>query len=165
MPGHDQSRTASNISNAVSTTTTDAEPAPKLENSNGVGQENGRGNNIAKRKVNRNSSNGGNDGNIPKKGNTNSNSGGGQQQRQWRRNLTTGQFIDPQKIKYFNNDNYCWTHGGKIANDHTSRTCKKHHPSGMHNANATKQNIMGRNPKGNHMIKPSNVGQPEAASR
>ena len=31
VPGYDQSCTASNISNAVSNTTTDAEPAPKLE--------------------------------------------------------------------------------------------------------------------------------------
>ena len=31
VPGYDQSCTTSNISNSVSTTTTDAEPAPKLE--------------------------------------------------------------------------------------------------------------------------------------
>ena len=31
MPGYDKSRTPTNISNAVLNTTTDAEPAPKLE--------------------------------------------------------------------------------------------------------------------------------------
>ena len=50
MPVHDQSHTARNISNAIPTTTTDAEPVPKMENSNGGGQENGRGNNRSKRK-------------------------------------------------------------------------------------------------------------------
>ena len=31
VPGYDKSRTSTNISNAVSNTTADAEPAPKLE--------------------------------------------------------------------------------------------------------------------------------------
>ena len=31
VPGYDQSHTSTNISNSVSNTTTDAEPAPKLE--------------------------------------------------------------------------------------------------------------------------------------
>ena len=64
----------------------------------------------------------------------------------------------PQKIKAFNKDHYCWTHSGNIANDHTSRTCSKQHTSGMHNANATRQNMMGGNHKENHMIKPRDVG-------
>ena len=109
------------------------------KNINGGGQENGRGNNRAKRKGNHNGGNGGNDGNSWNPGNANSNTGGGQQQRPWRRHLTTGQFIDPKNIKAFNNDNYCWTHGGNIANDHTSQTCKKQRPSGMHNANSTRK--------------------------
>ena len=135
------------------------------KDSNGGGQENGRGNNRAKRKVNCDGGNGGNDGKSWNIGNANSNSGGVQQQRPWRRHLTTGQFIDPKNIKSFNNDNYCWTHRGNIANNHTSQTCNKQHPSGMHNANATRQNMMGRNTKGNHMIKPKGVGQPEAPPR
>ena len=94
MPVHDQSRTASNISNAISTTTTDAEPAPELENSNVGRQENGRGNNRAKRKGNRNGGNRRNDGNSWSPGNTYRNSGGGQQQRPWRRYLATGQLTD-----------------------------------------------------------------------
>ena len=77
------------------------------KNSNGIGQENGRGNNRAKSKGNRNGGNRGNDGNSWNPGNTNSNSGGGQQQRPARRHLATGKFIDPKNIKAFNNDNYC----------------------------------------------------------
>ena len=117
------------------------------KNNNGGGQENGRGKNRSKRKINRNGGNGGNDGHSWDPVNTNSNSGRGQQQRPWRRHLTTGHFIDAKNIKAFNNDNNCWTHGGKIANNHTSRTCNKQHPSGMYNANTTRQNMMGGNPK------------------
>ena len=135
------------------------------KNNNGGGQKNGRGSYRGKRKVNRNGGNVGSDGNSWNPGNANSNSGGEQQQRQCRRHLTTRPFIDPKNIKDFKNANYCWTHGGNIANDHTSRTCSRQHPSGMHNANATRQNMMGGNPKGNHMIKPRDVGQPETPPR
>ena len=135
------------------------------KNNNGGGQENGRGNNRAKRKGNRNSGNRGNDGNSWNPGNANSKSGGGQQQQPWRHHLTTGKFIDPKNIKAFKNDKYCWTHGVSTANDHTNRTCNIQHASGMHNANATRQNMMGGNPKGNHMIKLRDAGQPEAPPR
>ena len=137
----------------------------KWENNNRGGQGNGLSSYRGKRKGNRNGGNGVNNENSWNLGNTNSNSGRGQQQRPWRLHLTTGQFIDPKKIKAFKNDSYCWKHGGNIANDRTSRICSIHHPSGMHNANATRQNMMGGNRKGNHMIKPRDVGQPEAPPR
>lgn len=44
-----------------------------------------------------------------------------------------------------NNQNYCWTHGGDIAANHTSATC--HRPAQNHNPMATRQNTMGGNPK------------------
>ena len=107
------------------------------KNNNRGGKDNGRGSYRGKRKGNRNGGNGGNDGNSWNPGNANNNSGGGQQHQPWRRHLTTGKFIDPKNINAFNNDKYCWTNGGNIANDHTSQTCSRQHPSGMHNANAT----------------------------
>ena len=60
-----------------------------------------------------------------------------------------------------NNDNYCWTHGHNVADDHTSATCNRPHPSGMHQRGATKYNTMGGNPKGEDMVKPCDVGLPE----
>ena len=132
------------------------------KNNDWGGQGNVRSSYRGKRKGNRNGGNGGNYGNSWNPGNSIRNYGGEQKQRPWRRYLNTGPFIDAKDIKDFNNDNYCWTHGGNIANDHTSRTCSKQHPSGMHNFNATQQNMMGGNPKGKHMIKPRDVGQPEA---
>ena len=128
----------------------------------GGGQGNGRGNYRGKRENNHNSGNGGNDGKIWNPGNTNNNSGGGQEQKPRRRHLTTRQTIDTKSIKAFNHDNYFWTHGGNNANDHTSRRCSKQLSSGMHNVNATQQNMMGGKTKGNQMIKPRDVGQPEA---
>ena len=131
-------------------------------NNGGGGQVNGRGKYKEKKRNNRNGGNGGKNWNT---GNGNNNSGGGQQQRLWMRHLTTGKSIDPKNTKALNNDNYCWTHGGKIANENTSRTCSQQQPSGMHNVNATRQNMMGGKPKGNHMTKPRDAGQPEANPR
>ena len=39
------------------------------------------------------------------------------------------------------NDNYCWTHGFRVADDHTSKTCKNPKPD--HQQTATKTNQMG----------------------
>ena len=39
------------------------------------------------------------------------------------------------------NDNYCWTHGFRVADDHTSKTCKNPKPD--HQQEATKTNQMG----------------------
>ena len=128
------------------------------KNNNGGGQENGRGSYKGNRKGKHNGGNGGNDGNSWNPGNANRNSGGGQKQRPWRRHRTTVQFVDPKIIKAFNNYNYCWTHKSNIANYHTSWTCSRQHQSGMHNANTTRQNMMGGNPKENHMKKPRDVG-------
>ena len=109
----------------------------------GGGQGNGCSSYRGKRKGNLNCGNGGNYRNSFNPENKNSNLSRGKQHRPWRRHLTTVKFIDPKNIKAFNNDNYCWTHGGKIANNHTIQTCSKQHPSGMHNANATRKNMMG----------------------
>jgi hypothetical protein len=47
--------------------------------------------------------------------------------------------------KYYNNTNYCWSHGGDIANEHMSHTCQR--PAAGHNPHATRGNTMGGNPK------------------
>jgi hypothetical protein len=39
------------------------------------------------------------------------------------------------------NNNYCWTHGFRVASDHTSKTCKN--PKNGHEKEATKDNLMG----------------------
>jgi uncharacterized phage-associated protein len=39
------------------------------------------------------------------------------------------------------NDNYCWTHGYRVANTHTSATCKQ--PAAGHKPEATRGNTMG----------------------
>ena len=39
------------------------------------------------------------------------------------------------------NNNYCWTHGFRVADDHTSKTCKN--PKTDHQQTATKTNQMG----------------------
>jgi hypothetical protein len=43
----------------------------------------------------------------------------------------------PRKL----NDNYCWTHGFRVADEHTSKTCKNPKPG--HQQEATKTNQMG----------------------
>ena len=131
-------------------------------NNGGGGQVNGRGKYKEKKRNNRNGGNVGNGGKSWSPGNVNNNSRGGHKQLPWIRHLTTGQSINPNNIKAFKNENYCWTHCGNISNKHTSRTCSQQHPSGMHNINATRNNMMGVNPKGNHIIKPRGVGKPEA---
>ena len=68
---------------------------------------------------NNNNAGGWNPGNNAGGWNPGSNAGGWQQQQQqWPRHTQTGQPIDPKKIKRWNNDNYCWTHGGVLADDH-----------------------------------------------
>ena len=69
------------------------------------------------------------------------------------------------KIKARNNDNYCWTHGHNLADDHTSTTCTRPHPSGMHQRGATKYNTMGGNPKAHDWVKPCDVGLPQSEPR
>ena len=84
-----------------------------------------------------------------------------QNQATWPRLLTTGQPIDPRNIKACNNDNYCWTHGHNISHGHTSATCTRQHPSGLHQVAATKYNTMGGNPKGANMVRPDQCGLQE----
>ena len=81
-----------------------------------------------------------------------------QDQSTWPRLLATGQPVDPKNIKQFNNDNYCWTHGHNLSDGHTSATCTRRHPSGLHNPMATKANTMGGNPKGANMVRPDQCG-------
>ena len=59
----------------------------------------------------------------------------------------------PTPYKSANNANYCWTHGGDIADDHTSHTCGQ--PRQGHVHAATRANAMGGNPRGaNRTIMP-----------
>lgn len=48
---------------------------------------------------------------------------------------------NPVRGKWFNNMNYCWTHGGDVSDTHTSATCAR--PAQGHQVHATRWNIMG----------------------
>jgi hypothetical protein len=50
--------------------------------------------------------------------------------------------------KWWDNWNYCHSHGGDVDDNHTSATCGK--PSPMHNPNASRTNIMGGSVAGMH---------------
>lgn len=52
----------------------------------------------------------------------------------------------PLPVKKFANWNYFWTHGCDIHHNHTSATCMN--PALGHNFNATRNNMMGGNTKG-----------------
>jgi hypothetical protein len=53
--------------------------------------------------------------------------------------------------KRYNNTNYCWTHGGDVDDSHTSHTCRR--PSmPYHQAQATRQNMMGGSQKDMHRV-------------
>jgi hypothetical protein len=54
----------------------------------------------------------------------------------------------PNPYKWWENRNYCSSHGGDVDDNHTSATCGK--PGPMHNPNATRANIMGRSVAGMH---------------
>ena len=59
---------------------------------------------------------------------------------------------------WYENQNYCHTHGHHVENDHTSQTCTM--PGPNHNPNATKFNTMGGSNKGVHKtIMPSQCGR------
>ena len=124
------------------------------QNNNG-GRRNGRRNNNNSR---RNNNQRNNSGWNPNQQNQGQRQQARWQQRPWPCLLATGQPINPLNIKTFNNDNYCWTHGHNIANNHTSATCRTPHPSGLHQYGATKRNMMGGNPDGENMHKPSECG-------
>ena len=58
----------------------------------------------------------------------------------------------------FENQNYCYTHGYHVKNDHTSQTCKTPDPS--HNPNTTKFNTMsGSNARAHKTIMLSQHGR------
>ena len=66
-----------------------------------------------------------------------------------------------QKNPYrvYENQNYCWTHGHHVEDDHTSATCTMPKPG--HQFQATKTNTMGGSPAGSHKtIMPSQSGRP-----
>ena len=75
------------------------------------------------------------------------NRGGGNQQRA------------PQNpVRLFDNNNYCWSHGFHVEDDHTSATCNN--PRAGHQRNATKANIMGGTTAGSHrVIRPQQAGK------
>jgi hypothetical protein len=73
--------------------------------------------------------------------------GGGQQQN----------IRPPNLSKWWENWNYCHSHGSDIDNNHTSARCGK--PGPMHNPNVTRTNIMGGSVAGMHKtILPSTSG-------
>jgi hypothetical protein len=47
----------------------------------------------------------------------------------------------PNPYKWWEDWNYCHSHGGDVGDNHTSAPCGK--PGPMHNPNATRTNIMG----------------------
>ena len=61
-------------------------------------------------------------------------------------------------FRCYENNNYCWTHGHHVEDDHTSATCTMPQPG--HQASATKQNTMGGSNGGSHkIIMPSQSGR------
>ena len=64
----------------------------------------------------------------------------------------------PTPYRWYENQNYCHTHGHHIENDHTSQTCKR--PGPNHNPNTTKFNSMGGSNAGAHKTTmPSQCGR------
>ena len=76
-------------------------------------------------------------------------------------NTNTGKNIkspDKTPFRCFENNNYCWTHGHHVEDDHTSATCTMPNPGHQHTA--TKMNTMGGTDKGSHKtIMPSQSGR------
>ena len=61
-------------------------------------------------------------------------------------------------VRLFDNNNYCWSHGFHVEDDHTSATCNN--PRAGHQRNATKANIMGGTTAGSHrVIRPQQAGK------
>ena len=74
-------------------------------------------------------------------------------------NTNTYRGNNKEKTPYrcFENQNYCWTHGHHIEDDHTSTTCTMPKPGHQHAA--TKYNTMGGTEQGAHKtIMPSQSG-------
>ena len=63
-----------------------------------------------------------------------------------RRNNNRNQLRAPDGTRITSNNNYCYTHGYQIGNNHTSATCKN--PGPNHNVNATAANTMGGSTRG-----------------
>ena len=63
-----------------------------------------------------------------------------------RRNNNRNQLRAPDGTRITSNNNYCYTHGYQIGNNHTSATCKN--PGPNHNVNATAANTMGGSARG-----------------
>eukprot|EP00957_Ditylum_brightwellii_P075981 5775238-Ditylum_brightwellii.AAC.1 len=55
-----------------------------------------------------------------------------------------------QRYKYYNNLNYCWTHGFDVNDTHTSQSCSR--PKYGHIWYAMRNNTMGGSMKGAHKI-------------
>jgi uncharacterized membrane protein YgcG len=54
----------------------------------------------------------------------------------------------PNPVKYYNNWNYCWTHGHDLPDNHCSANCRN--PTDGHMWNATRTNTMGGRDKNKH---------------
>ncbi len=70
----------------------------------------------------------------------------------------------PNKVKRYQNMNFCWSHGHDVQPGHTSQTCTN--PAQGHNYFATRENPMGGSMKGSHKtIMPNAVGKECASKR
>ena len=77
-------------------------------------------------------------------------------QQQYNNNNNRGAPQNP--VKRYENQNYCWSHGGDISAKHHSGNCPKQLMG--HQCGATRQNPMGGTPKGCHKtIMPSAAGK------
>jgi hypothetical protein len=93
-------------------------------------------------------------------GGFNGNGGGYPQQPTLHQGQQNGgcEFVRPTPNKWYENWNYCHTHGGDVKDGHTSATCNRRGP--VHNPNATRANMMGGLPVGMHKtILPSASGR------
>ena len=61
-------------------------------------------------------------------------------------------------VRLFDNNNYCWTHGFHVEDDHTGGTCNNPRPG--HRRDATRNNTMGGSTSGAHrVIRPQQAGK------
>ena len=73
-------------------------------------------------------------------------------------NNNTNQVEEKNPFRNYGNQNYCFTHGHHLEDNHTSHMCSM--PGPNHNPNATKFNTMGGTNKGAHKtVMPAQYGR------
>ena len=125
----------------------------------GRGAGNGGGNGGGGYYNNNNGGRNNNGGNNYNNNNNNGGSGGG-----FYGNNNNNASREANPIKRFENQNYCWSHGFDIEDDHCSSNCTKTRQG--HMWNATRANPMNGCMKGKHKnVLPSTAGRPPARPR